>query len=385
MQVFLGIDGGGTSTKAALVDRNGTLLGSGSAGPSNLYYTERGIILESVSGAILGALKDAARHDPAFWSACATGSEESMSLPHCLGMVNMACVAMAGAGRLEDAMMAEDMLRSIFGHVPFQVVEDCLAALTGSLAGKDGIVVIAGTGSNCLGVRNGVYKRAGGWGSLLGDEGSAYRIAIKGLSAAFRAYDGRGPSTFLLPYFMEEMGCELPDSMLRRVHDLSRSAIAGLSRVVFKAAEKGDLVAKKILKEEALELVLMVETVASSLGFVQKGATGAPGSTYDGCTGKTGQDTGAGIQPQACGDEGYQLLVGLVGGCFKQDTYTNLFISALRQKVPNVIPSFPVFPPAVGAALMARDRFLGEEKETGAKYEKEAGQSNAGEHEPRSP
>lgn len=332
MRVFLGIDGGGTSTRAAVIDISGKVLGSGSSGPSNLYYVDPSTIRESVSHAAAQAMKEA-------------GINSYQEIEY-------VCVAMAGAGRPRDAERARDILTPVFGACPFSVEEDSKAALSGSLGGEDGIVVIAGTGSNCLGVRRGKYKRSGGWGSLLGDEGSAYRIAVKGLTAVLRAYDGRSSPTSLTQRFLEELHLENPEMILPCVHEMDRTQIAGLAPLVFEEARKHDAAAQNILREEAGELVLMVESVAKSLGF-----TGGDEAVSTACGSNSSEPFTHPSNPKLCGQsEKEPVPVALVGGCFKEELYLSMFSHELKERIPFAVITPPKFEASVGAALMARNR-----------------------------
>ncbi len=84
---------------------------------------------------------------------------------------------------------------------------DLVIAHAGALAGQPGVIAVAGTGSAILGVGvNGARVKIGGWGPVYGDEGSAFRIAQSALTAAARAYDGRGPRTALLPAITQVLG-----------------------------------------------------------------------------------------------------------------------------------------------------------------------------------
>jgi N-acetylglucosamine kinase-like BadF-type ATPase len=129
-----------------------------------------------------------------------------------------------------------------------------------------GVAVIAGTGSLAFG-RDlaGRTARAGGWGFLFGDEGSAYAIAVDGLRAAAQAADGRGPATQLLPAF--ERRWNLPDApaLIPAVYAIAgdRAAVAALAAVVAAAAAAGDGVAQRILDEAAGRLADMVAAVAA--------------------------------------------------------------------------------------------------------------------------
>ncbi len=303
MRYFLGIDGGGTSTTACITDDKGEVIGTGSGGPSNINYTPENQVRQSLKAAIEAALNSA-----------------RAKYPHLT--ISAACAALAGAGQERNKARAAGLLEPLLDTTPFLVVEDAKGALYGALRGQDGIAVISGTGSNCLGVRQGKYKRSGGWGSLLGDEGSGFSIARKGLIAALRGYDGRSPATSLTQRFVARFGLETPEDIIGAVHPLSRHEIASLAVVVFEEAENGDILARKIVQEEALELAVMVRAVYQGLGF----------------SGET--------------------LVAMVGGCFSQTVLKEAFISQLKSALPEARPIFPMEPPHVGAALLARDALL---------------------------
>ncbi|HHY12491.1 MAG TPA: hypothetical protein GX529_07660 [Firmicutes bacterium] len=300
MQFFLGIDGGGTSTKTCVIDQAGKVVSAGLGGPSNIYFTPERQAMKSIQDALDSAI--------------ASGRIKYPEL-----RISAACIALAGAGRDEDVARAANMIRPSMGTTPFFIVEDAKAALHGALAGQDGIAVISGTGSNCLGVNKGQYKRSGGWGSLLGDEGSGFSIARKGLTAALRGYDGRSQATSLAGRFMVHFGLGTPEQILPAVHQLSRDQIAALAVVVFQESVKGDMAAQEIVREESIELAKMVKAVYEGLDF--------PGETP----------------------------VAMVGGCFSETELRDAFISHLRRTVPRTRASFPLQPPHVGAALLARD------------------------------
>jgi glucosamine kinase len=303
MRFFLGIDGGGTSTKACIIDERGQVAALGTGGPGNLNYTPEDEVRKSIQGAVDAALRAAETRHPGL-------------------TISAACAALAGAGSQENKAKATKLIEPLMGDIPFLVVEDVTGALHGALAGQDGIAVISGTGSNCLGVRQDRYRRSGGWGSLLGDEGSGFSIARKGLIAALRGYDGRSPSTSLTDSFVAHLGLGTPEDIFHAVRRLNRKQIAALAVLVFQESDKGDAVARKILDEESMELAVMVRAVYQGLGF----------------NGET--------------------LVAMVGGCFSQEAFKNGFISHLETTVPQARPIFPMEPPHVGAALLARDNLL---------------------------
>ncbi len=300
MRFFLGIDGGGTSTEACIIDENGNVISTGLGGPSNIYFTPGHQVVASIQDAI--------------GSAICSGKEKH----HDLAILN-ACIALAGAGRQGDVSKAASMINPVMSKIPFSIVEDSKAALYGALAGNDGIVVISGTGSNCLGLKDKRYKRSGGWGSLLGDEGSGYNIAKQGLIAALKDYDGRGPKTSLTERFISHFQVGTPEGILPAAHKLSRPEIANLSAILFEESIKGDKIAGTIIKNEAMELVKMVWAVHRGLGFSG------------------------------------QVSVAMVGGCFRRDELRSAFAQGLKQILPLAVAGFPLHAPKVGAALLARE------------------------------
>lgn len=306
--LFLGIDGGGTGTEACLVDAQGTVLGRGRGGPSNINYVTEDVLVKS--------LATAARH-------CLDCGGISMN------DIAGACLALAGAGG-DNPRRIRHAVSSLFGDRPFIIVEDTYSALAAAHGGRDGIVVIAGTGSNCLGMRDGKYSSAGGYGALLGDEGSAYSIALKGLRKVMRAFDGRERPTVLTDLFLKGTGLENPRDFIGLTLEMDRTSIAALSRHVFRAADDlRDSGAMSILRNEARKLGELVSAVARGLGLAS---------------------------PE----------VAARGGCFQSATY----FAALQDELASSFPGAKLFhsarPASEGAAILARARdwFL---KGTGSK------------------
>ncbi len=311
---FGGVDGGGTTTRACVVDLWGRVLGQGSGGPSNIHYGGTKQMAESVLTALSGAV-----------------AEAGISLSH-LGCV---CAALSGAGRPDDRAEIREALLPYLEGVSLLVVEDTRAALAAAHGGKDGLVLIAGTGSNCIGVKDGVYARAGGWGALLGDEGSAYRIAVLGLRAAIKNYEGRmgqtngagtvpdgPPKNALLGRFMKALGLTEPGELIRATGNMDRTEIALLSAFVFAASADGDCIATAILDKETRDLALMASSVVHKLGL---------------------------IGPN----------IALVGGCFKNPVYLKMLKAHVEGVVGDATFSEPALTPAQGAAMLAKDHVEG--------------------------
>ena len=177
MRVFLGIDGGGSTCRARVVDRHGTVIGSGQSGPANIT-TDREGSLTAILAAARVALGD---------------------LP--FGVVT-AALGLAGAN---DRQAAADLAQ----RLPFartRIVTDGHIAVKGALADTDGIVAALGTGSVFVVQRHGEQREIGGKGLILGDEASGAWIGRKLLSAALRADDGFQPMTPLLVRVLVDIG-----------------------------------------------------------------------------------------------------------------------------------------------------------------------------------
>jgi N-acetylglucosamine kinase-like BadF-type ATPase len=240
----LGIDAGGTKTVCLLADDQGTILEE-ARGPAANLQTAGELVVEKVLHEVMEG---------------AIGDRAITPLAICLGM--------AGVDRDEEWRVVRAMMRRI-GHTPRTlVVNDALIALVAGAGDSPGIVIIAGTGSIAYG-RNarGEAARAGGWGHLIGDEGSAYWIGREALAAVMRAADGRGPLTRLAGDVVTHFGVGDVSGLPRIVYDREtpRWNVAALGPIVQNASEEGDAVARHILERAADELVLAVQSVASRL------------------------------------------------------------------------------------------------------------------------
>ncbi len=240
--LFLGVDGGQSSTTALIGDASGNILASGTGGPSNHVGAAQGRerLRQAVSVALSGACADLG---------CADASIEFEAA--CLGFTG-------GIDRKEE------ILREVVRCRRMLVTDDVTIALAGAHLDGTGVVTIAGTGSVSMG-RNaaGEIARAGGWGYRFGDEGGAWGIVREALRAAFRWKEGWGPATLLHDLFLHETGdCDI--HVLRRrlyTEEYPRPRIAAFSKLVDEAAQQGDEVALDILRNAAESLSIISHVV----------------------------------------------------------------------------------------------------------------------------
>ena len=251
--LVLGIDGGGTKTVAWLASRTGggatPIAGRGSSGSANFQTVGAGAAIENLNAAVDGAF------------------QEFGDAP---GSVAAAVVALAGSDRDENRQVVERWAveRRLARRV--RVVHDALPVLAAGSPEGWGVALICGTGSLCFGrSQDGRSAKAGGWGYLFGDEGSAYAVAVAGLRAAAMAADGRGPATRLLEAFLGRLGLHRPEDLVSSVYAMAsdRAAVASLALEVTNAAADGDTIAEQIMDRAAGDLSAMVGAVAGKLDF----------------------------------------------------------------------------------------------------------------------
>jgi N-acetylglucosamine kinase-like BadF-type ATPase len=251
MPWVLGLDGNSTKTIAMVANEKGRVLGRGESGPSNYHTTGVAGAGEAIRLAVARAIEDA-------------------------GLVGQALsgafFAFAGVDRQIDRQVLSSIVSSTGLRCPVQIDHLAAAALAGANSGNPGVVVIAGTGAVSYGEDGyGGKARAGGYGPILGDEGSGYDIGRKALVAALRAEDGRGPATILSDRigkaFMLDSMTELVNLVYGTPAPLQRKEIAALTLLVVEVAKEGDPVAREILRESGRELGLSAAAVLKQLKF----------------------------------------------------------------------------------------------------------------------
>jgi N-acetylglucosamine kinase-like BadF-type ATPase len=247
---FLGVDGGGTKTEFVCIDAGGEVVARTVTGTT--YHLEVGLDgavarLEQGIGAICDQLGIApGALDFTFVGLPAYG-EDSVIDPQ----LDAACARLLGHGRY------------ICGN-------DMVCGWAGSLGGADGINIVAGTGSIGYGENRGRAARAGGWGEVFGDEGSAYWIAVQGLSLFSRMSDGRAPKDVLHGRIVETLALRDDLDLCQRIMGptaMGRSEIAALASVVSRAAADGDRGSHAILMSAAQELAALANSLRNVLDF----------------------------------------------------------------------------------------------------------------------
>lgn len=299
---WLGIDGGGTNCRAAIVGDSGKVLGEGRADAANFIRV---------------GLEAAIRHvRQAVNEACAQAGID-------VSQISAACIGLAGTSHPEHHRQMLAGLKEALPISDIALETDARVALAGATGNQPGIVIIAGTGSIACGINaRGRFARAGGWGPAMGDEGSGSYIGRRALEAVVAAYDYRGEPTAMMDPILRHFGVSSPPELPPVIYDdpeRARREIAQLSRVVVKAAQEGDPVAIDILHDAAIELARAVTAVIEQLRM-----------------------------------ENESFQVAYVGGVFEAG---ELVLAPLREEILKSAPYArvepPVDPPVIGAVKMA--------------------------------
>jgi N-acetylglucosamine kinase-like BadF-type ATPase len=228
-----GIDGGGTRTTVVFGDREGNVLVRREFGAFN--YNSIG---EKAFRSLLRTIRQALE-------------EEGCCLHLTIGA--------AGVSNADVGRIVGDELKGI----PYSLVGDYMIALEGAHDGGPGLAAISGTGSICFGKKaDGTIVRAGGWGHLIGDEGSGYALGCDMLRAVTHEKDGYGDPTLLTKLLEERKGLTDGKDIIRWVYDGDKATIASLAPLVCEASEAGDSVARNIIMRNAGMLAELIKAVA---------------------------------------------------------------------------------------------------------------------------
>ena len=260
MPFVIGIDAGGTKTVGLLADESGKVLSKSISGGANLL-TKGELAVEKVLFDVI----------------------ESLEAPEPLAAL---CLGIAGVGQPGADQVIRDVLRRLGQRQPVRVVNDALVALVAGAPSGIGIVVVAGTGSIAYGVDpDGHEARSGGWGYLLGDEGSAFWLGHYAVRHAIRAADGRGVATTLYPLICDKLGVSDPNELVKWFYDqeLSRNRVADLASLVETASVDGDEAAETLMDQAAKHLASAARAVANHLKFPDRHPVVLAGGAFKAC------------------------------------------------------------------------------------------------------
>jgi N-acetylglucosamine kinase-like BadF-type ATPase len=257
--LLLAVDGGGTKTQALVADLGGNVVARG-LGPSSNHHR---VGFEESARAMTTAIEGALQH--------VVGPRSLGEGPAWRSVrIAAACFGLAGIDVPEDEAQVSRWVQAQGIARSFVVVNDSELVLAAGTPEGWGVALISGTGSVCLGrTREGRTLRVGGWGPLLGDEGSGYQVALRALRVATQTADGRASATALLQAVLRHWSLPDANALIRHVYNdsMGQTDIAGLAAVVLNLAGRGDAAAVEILNEAARDLAIQVDAVVRKLGL----------------------------------------------------------------------------------------------------------------------
>ena len=298
----IGVDGGGTKTISALADLNLKILKIAKTGPSNLRNVGIEEAVLNISKAILKVIK---------------GIKEKNILS-----IFIALAAVEEEFKSEKEKIKREIFKNpkiskaLRGDI--EIVSDQIAAFRAGTDEKDGLVLIAGTGSVCHGRRGKKEVKTGGWG-WANDEGSGFWAGQKGYQAIFKDLDGRGPKTKITKLVFKEWKLKNKEDLMKKIYgkDSIRN-ISLISKTVDKASQMGDKVARKILEEAGEELSILAISVIKRLNFHNK-----------------------------------KFPLVLIGAMFKSKIILNKLKKEIKKLAPRAEFIFPKEEPVIGAIKLA--------------------------------
>jgi N-acetylglucosamine kinase-like BadF-type ATPase len=302
MKYLIGIDGGGTKTDCAVADLSGKIIQQSTGKPSNFMVIGVEEAIENIFALI---------------------EENLFALEGDFADVKQIVIGTAGAGRDEDALLLEKGFKDYADQegIHFKgvkVLSDAHIALEGAFPASAGCILIAGTGSILFGKdESGTIHRVGGFGRLIGDEGSGYSIGRKALNAVSKASDGRGEETLISELLDAKMNSGTSINIINKVYN-EKLDVASVAKIVIEAAAEGDPIAEDILDEEADELVLHIRSLLNKINTKNLNVAFS-GSLID-----------------------------------NKNYYSDLLKRKIKSTLPKIKVIQPAFPPLGGAILFAK-------------------------------
>ncbi len=236
---YLSLDVGGSKTSAVLYDENGIAL--------NKIITKSAHVLQNDREVVIERLK------------------ETLQIVDDINTV----IVLGYAGYGKDVSVRrkiEDVCNEAFNEYKFYIVSDAMLGLKSSLNGQDGIMVIVGTGSIGLAIKDNEQFRCGGFGFKLEDEGSGYWIAHESLKVFCKMIDGRLEKTILYDEVIKFFNLENEYDIIGVIHNKDidvRGLVSSFCKVVFELSKKGEINCQRIIEEASIHVSLLINTLAS--------------------------------------------------------------------------------------------------------------------------
>ncbi|KYQ89952.1 hypothetical protein DLAC_08523 [Tieghemostelium lacteum] len=313
MDIFIGIDGGGTKSLAVAIDKDGKELGRYQSGCSNKNSVGAEKAKEAIYEAINKVIEEVKQK-------CSVDTVN----------VKYICSGMSGVDRDEDKVLVGGWLRDLLGNdIRYSLYNDAVIALAAGTGGHlYGVVLISGTGCISTGFdKSGRVTRSAGWGPLLGDIGSGYQIGFDLCQAVCRAKDQTGPATTLTAALLTELKLETESQLIPWAYNPETQGwnkFAALAPLATTCALNGDQVAIDILKNSAKNLSDYVSSIIVKLQLEK--------------------------------EETIPLV--LAGGIIERKCLLTDYLSEILQaKYPNISIKFPQCNSATGAALLALNQY----------------------------
>ncbi|MFN2340951.1 MAG: N-acetylglucosamine kinase [Halanaerobium sp.] len=242
-----GIDAGGSKTECIIVDsESSTIITRAQTGPANYQV----VGLKKACQEIKSALDEAK-------------AKAGISKLSVIGL------GIAGAGRENDKIKLRKELNQLI-ETEFFITDDAQTAFLGATGGEAGIVLIAGTGSIAYGLKKSGHKiRSGGWGPLIGDEGSGFWIALEAIKKTVKANENRAEATKLEALIIDYFNLDSLQELIPFIYgnELPRREIAALTPKIMELAENGDKIAAEIIEEALSELSLLANSLTKRLDY----------------------------------------------------------------------------------------------------------------------
>ncbi|MGE7852432.1 BadF/BadG/BcrA/BcrD ATPase family protein [Bacillus paramycoides] len=241
MRYMIGVDGGGTKTESIAFDRDGNELARGTGGFGNIL-----IDYEEALSHIMEAIDQC---------------QKNVVNGHCVCI----CLGLAGISGVNANELTLRLIKK-YG-IKVEVFNDAMIAHAAALKGKNGILTIGGTGAICIGKKGEVYEYSGGWGHILGDEGSGYWIALQALKKMALQFDQGVRLCSLSLNIQNQFQLLTPSHIKSLVYTSSKDKVAAITPLIIEEARNGNDNAHEIMMQAGKELARITVDVYKKMQF----------------------------------------------------------------------------------------------------------------------